>query len=128
MSSEYQYTAVTGGSWLRAKRVVVENPLGGVPVAKFVEERVVNIAGGDQFQRDVGTLEVPVTPESLQTEIPLVDPTTNEPVGKAITYAEAQAMIHSIYLHFADLRDNPPEPPPTEEVPVEGGSEGTANG
>ncbi len=56
MSDNYQYTAVTGESWLRSKRIVIDNPLNALPVAKFVEEKVVNIAGGEQYFRDQGVL------------------------------------------------------------------------
>lgn len=110
MSTEYQHTHVTGESWLRAKRIVIDNPLGELPSAKFVEERIVNIAGGDQFRRDAGVLEAPATPDAMEEVIPLVNPATGELTGESVTYGQAQAVLHSAYLHFADLRDNPPEP------------------
>ena len=69
MRTNYQYTAVTGESWLRAKRIVIDNPLNGLPVAKFVEERVVNIAGGEQYFRDQGVLEVPATGEQMDCSV-----------------------------------------------------------
>jgi hypothetical protein len=118
MSTDYQYTAVTGESWLRAKRIVIDNPLNGLPIAKFVEERVVNIAGGEQYFRDQGTLEVPATEEQMGTEIPILDPTTGEPTGQVVTYGEAYNLLKSAYIHFAQLRDNPPEPEPVEEEPL----------
>lgn len=115
MNTNYQYTAVTGESWLRAKRIVLENPLNGIPVAKFVEERVVNIAEGEQYFRDQGVLEVLATEEQMVNEVPLLDPETGEPTGQVVTYGEVYALLKSAYLHFAYLRDNPPEPEPVEE-------------
>ena len=115
MTAKYQQTHVTGEQWLRAKRIVIDNPLDGVPIARFAEEVIVNIAGGEQFRRDVGVLEVPAGEEMLDEVIPLVDPETGEPTGESLTYAEAQVVLHSAYLHFADKRDNPPEPDEVEE-------------
>lgn len=115
MSTNYQYTAVTGESWLRAKRIVIDNPLNGIPVAKFVEERVVNLAGGEQYFRDQGVLEGQLTVGQMGHEIPLLDPETGEPTGQVVTYGEAYIMLFSAYIHFADLRDNPPEAEPVEE-------------
>ena len=127
MSAKYQQTHVTGEQWLRAKRIVIDNPLDGLPTARFVEERVVNIAGGGQFRRDAGVLEVPATQESATQVIPLVNPETGEPTGESLTYLEAQVVLHSAYLHFADLRDNPPaeevddtEAVEDEEAPTDG--------
>jgi len=120
MSTDYQYTAVTGESWLRAKRIVIDNPLNGLPLAKFVEERVVNIAGGEQYFRDQGTLEVPATEDQMGQEIPILDPVTGEPTGQVVTYGEAYNLLKSAYIHFADLRDNPPEPEPVEEPTADG--------
>lgn len=115
MRTNYQYTAVTGESWLRAKRIVIENPLNGIPTAKFVEERVVNIAEGEQYFRDQGVLEVTTSEANITNEIPLLDPETGEPTGQVVTYGEVYALLFSAYIHFADLRDNPPEPEPVEE-------------
>ena len=115
MNINYQYSTVTGESWLRAKRIVIDNPLNGVPAVKFVEERVVNIAGGEQYFRDQGVLELTATEANMGNEIPLLDPETGESTGQVVTYSEAYTMLLSAYIHFADLRDNPPEPEPVEE-------------
>lgn len=124
---DYQYTAVTGESWLRAKRIVIDNPLEGLPVAKFVEERVVNIAGGEKYFSDQGVLEAAATEENMQREIPLLDPVTGVPTGEVVTYKHAYDILRSAYIHFANLRDNPPEQseaPATE--PPEGGEDDPA--
>lgn len=115
MSTKYQNTAVTGESWLRAKRIVIDNPLNGIPSVKFVEERVVNLEGGEQYFRDQGVLERQFTEGQMGHEIPLLDPETGEPTGQAVTYGEAYNLLFSTYIHFADLRDNPPEPELVEE-------------
>lgn len=119
MNTNYQYTAVTGESWLRAKRIVIDNSLNDVPTVKFVEERVVNIEGGEQYFRDQGVLELAATEANMTNEIPLLDPETGESTGQVVTYGEAYNLLKSAYIHFADLRDNPPEPEPVEEPPPE---------
>lgn len=130
MNINYQYSAVTGESWLRAKRIVIDNPLNGIPSVKFVEERVVNIAGGEQYFRDQGVLELTATEASMTKEIPLLDPETGESTGQVVTYGEAYIMLFSAYIHFADLRDNPPEAEPVEEPLSEEppAPEGTSDG
>lgn len=43
---DYKETQITGKSWQRAVRVVIENPLGGTPSILFVEEEVINTGSG----------------------------------------------------------------------------------
>ena len=43
--ADYKESTVSGTSWQRAVRVVVENPYGGTPSINFVEERAVNLGG-----------------------------------------------------------------------------------
>ncbi|WP_289100942.1 hypothetical protein [uncultured Marinobacter sp.] len=126
MSVDYKYTAVTGESWVRTKRIVIDNGLNELPVLKFVEERIVNIAGGEQYSRDIGTLEIPATESWMDHEIPILDPVTVEPTGGSITFGEAYNIVKSAYLHFANLRDNPPEAAPTEEPVAQDPTEGEA--
>lgn len=123
MRTNYQYTTVTGESWLRAKRIVIDNPLNVIPSIKFVEERVVNIEGGEQYFRDQGVLEVVATESNMANEIPLLDPETGESTGQVVTYGEAYNLLKSAYIHFADLRDNPPEPEPVEEPEADEGAQ-----
>lgn len=43
--ADYKESNVSGTSWQRAVRVVVENPYGGIPSINFVEEKAINLDG-----------------------------------------------------------------------------------
>lgn len=105
--NEYQNTNVTGKSWVRAKRIVIENQLDQPPQVRFVEERVVNTDSGEAFNKDVGNLEVSTTPEQMQESIRIRDPETGEATATEMTLAEVYAVIKSTYIHFAEKRDKP---------------------
>lgn len=121
----YKLSNVTGESWVRAKRIVIENPLNGRVVAKFVEEKVVNVDQGEQFFKDMGVLEIDPAPTTMAETIPVLDPTTGEKTGETVTYGELYTLLKSAYIHFALRRDVPPEsapPPPqaTDQINDEG--------
>lgn len=107
-ADNYQHSNVTGESWTRAKRIVIENPLGETPVAKFVEEKVVNVDQGEKFFKDQGVLEVKTDTETMDEKIPIVDLTTGVDTGATITYGELHALLKSAYIHYAKKRDTPP--------------------
>lgn len=109
MTIKYQNEVVAGDAWLRANRIVVENPLYEIPKIRFVEEKVLEMENGDIHHREMGYLEVKGTPEVAEMKIPIIDPTTGEPTGELINYHHFNTILASMYLFFANLRDNPPE-------------------
>lgn len=113
--SNYQQTTVSGESWVRAKRIVIENPLGEISEVKFVEEKIVN-ADSTVFKKDLGVLNVESTDDNMSQEIPILDPSTGETTTQVVTYAEVYNILKSAYLHFAGLRDNPPVEEPVEDI------------
>lgn len=104
----YQETDVVGTAWVRARRVVIENPRGGVPAATFIEERVVNIAGGDEIVQQLGSVVEPFIATgddaNADEQFPVRNPQTGEQTG-TMTYAQAHAVLHSLYYHVAGKRD-----------------------
>lgn len=113
----YRQTSVTGESWVRATRIVIENPRKGVPAATFIEEQVVNV-GDDEVARPVGNVSEPfiVSGEeaNLMESFDLLHPETGEVVGSA-TYLDIHVMLHSLYYHVAAKRDAGPAPASPEE-------------
>jgi len=102
MSSLYKPTDVTGQEYTRAFQIVIDNPLGKPPAITFHEQRVLNASTGEQRRFPAGQLSLAYDPGMV---IPLLDPTTGQPVGRDIPIPEGYAMIYSIYMHAASLRD-----------------------
>lgn len=101
--SNYKQSTVTGDSWVRAKRVVVENPLNGTPAISFIEERVINLP--DQvITQSAGNVAEPFTPENALEEFPLRHPETGVLIG-SLTYQDVYVMLHNLYMHVAAKRD-----------------------
>lgn len=101
-SNDYQFTEVTGSSFTRCDRVVVENPKSGSRSITFSEERLINLPDG-VVSSPKGNLTYPLG-ESMDEEFDLLDPDTGEVTGSS-TFAEAYAIIHSAYMHCARKRD-----------------------
>ncbi len=105
---KYKQTSVTGESWVRAKRIVIENVLNEDNAIKFVEEKVTNL-DGDNTSQDLGVLDNKVGDVDMSTEIPVIDPETGEPTGTSITYGELHAFIFSVYMALVNERDSTEE-------------------
>jgi hypothetical protein len=60
--ADYKETTVTGTSWQRASRVIIENSLGQAPTMIFVEEEITNLANGKQLKEAIGTLNITFDP------------------------------------------------------------------
>lgn len=101
--SNYKQSAVTGESWVRAVRVVLENPLGGGAAATFIEETVVSTPAGNIMQA-AGNVVEPFTVDNAAEAFDVLNPETGEVVGSA-TYQDVYALLHSLYYHVAAKRD-----------------------
>ena len=102
---KYRQKTMTSEKWLRARRIVIDNRLGELPVAKFVEEKVTRTGDGEEYFKDDGYIEVPATMNMMEETIQILDPETGEPTGHEISYAEIQNIMASAYIHFAMKRD-----------------------
>jgi len=102
--SDYQQSLITGSKWKRATRIVLENPLNGIPSALFVEEEVINLDDTDPpITRLSGNVSASFTDPSI--EIPLRDPSTWELTGQSTTYGALYAIVASAYWKLALERD-----------------------
>lgn len=108
--SNYRQSAVAGDSWVRAVRVVAENPSEGTPAISFIEERILNLSG-QKITQSVGNVSEPFTLENAMEQFNLLNPETGVVLGTAV-YQDVYVMLHSLYRHIAAKRDvaNPPTP------------------
>jgi hypothetical protein len=100
--ADYKEQSISGNKWQRCRAVTINNPYQGGPRAFFQEEEVVSFAGST-VNRDVGSCDAVFDP--VAGTIAMVDPTTNLPTGTTVTHAELYAILYSLYLQTATLRD-----------------------
>ena len=102
--------------------MVVNNELGEIPLVTFHEQYAT--VEGEAVDGHAGSCSMGMPLDPTET-FPLVHPVTGDPLGEA-EFGTLQVMLHSLYLHVAEARDNPivdPNGPPSEEPPVEEPSE-----
>ena len=112
--SNYKQTTVSGETWQRAARVVVENPLNATPSILIVEEEAI-VLGDKTITNVCGNLSCAFDPEAT---FPAIDPATDEPVGRDITHGEVYALLNSLYMDLAKKRDEALAATPAEEPTV----------
>ena len=98
---DYKQSALSGTEWQRCNVVVVTNPLGGAPRISFEEERVISV-GGSVIKQGIGGCQKAFNPTGT---FPLLDPSTNEPIGPSMTHAELYVALYSLYMQTAVERD-----------------------
>lgn len=98
---DYKQSDVAGTTWHRFNRVVIENPYLGQPVVKCAEQECITLPTGD-FIRDIDMLSFNFDPLA---EFPLLDPTTNEPLGSLGSGLNAYVLVYSYVMHEAAKRD-----------------------
>ena len=101
---DYKEQTVTGVSWQRCCRVVIDNPVGQIPQAFFYEEEVVNLPSG-QVKRHLGQMVESFSDPSKMFD--LINPATGDIIGSA-TYQDLYILLHSLYMSLAHQRDNQP--------------------
>ena len=114
----YKETEVTGASYTRSNQITIANPLEGVKAINYTEEQVINLSDGEQILRSVGGFQEPFTVENANTEFPLLNPQTGEPLGQDMTYQGLYVSLYSLYMFLAKRRDEAavaPAPEPTPE-------------
>lgn len=73
----------------------VENP-GVKPVVDFARELVVEVAG-ERGKRQLSPCRIIYTADNINTEVPVVDPATDQPTGEKITYGDFYKYFYSIF-------------------------------
>jgi hypothetical protein len=97
----YNQRTLSGDRYTRSKRVVIENPLGGIPSAMFLEQDVL-VAGNETILQDLGAVRGVMTDPA--TPFPLLNPLDDSVVGQA-TYGDVYALLYSLYRKLAADRD-----------------------
>ena len=111
---DYKETPISGRTWRRAKAVRIDNPYLETPKILFEEEDVVEI-GSTLIKTPYMQLDDPTSPTAgvlggefkANGSFPLIDPTTNLPLGVTMTHQELYVAFYSLYAYFTNLRDNP---------------------
>ncbi len=100
----YKQTSLSGDSWVRASSIMIDNPLAGVPVIRFIEDKILNLENEVLIKNSISTLVETFTTANSNTEFNLRNPETSEIIGTS-TYSEIYVILHSLYMHLAEKRD-----------------------
>lgn len=104
----YNQQDITGAqTYQRARQIVISNPIPGlgIPSASFLEEKVYLFDNQVAFKEDLGELYKLI--DDFYESFPLLDPTTDLPIGQTTTYLNVHIILYSAYYHLAALRDYP---------------------
>ncbi len=96
--------------WVRANKIIIENPEDGFPSIKFVEEEITKLPDNTKLPQPLGG-SLMDTMEDPSKIITLINPGTDEVIGST-TYMELYVILYSFYRQLATVRDNPPTEPP----------------
>lgn len=116
--ADYQESAVAGTFWHRFNQIHIDNTRNAIPVVTMHEERVVALADGRELREPVGVLELPCG--DLSYPITLRDPASGEPTGDTVTLSEVYAIVHSLCLQEALIRDGAIPRPGVSDNPLGG--------
>lgn len=100
--ADYQQQTISGSSYQRAARIVIENPRNALPSATFVEEKVV-MTGETSTALPAGVFAITIS--DFAEVINLRDPTTWELTGTTTTMGELYTALASVYWQKALDRD-----------------------
>lgn len=100
---DYRQQTFTGSKWTRCLHLEANNPYGGQPSIRFDEEERVSLQDGQTLGKATGAISRPFT--DPLAEFPLLDPTTGAPTGGNLTHGQVYAILWSLYMDSAKLRD-----------------------
>lgn len=95
--------------WRRSYMFVGYNHYGAVPPLSFLEEDLTELEPGEMLAKQHG-VTLTATMSAPDTVFDVMNPETDEVIGSA-TYLDLQVMLHSLYRHLADERDNQAQQP-----------------
>jgi hypothetical protein len=108
---DYKQSDEVGTSWQRCNNLGVINPLAGdttllpgqptIPTIFFSEEKVINL-GGETIRKPAGGCQKEFNATDV---IPLLNPSTNEPLGTTATHQDLYVLLYSLYMQTALERD-----------------------
>ena len=99
----YKQSQVSGNAWVRAKSVIIENPLNRTAAISFIKEKVVVVDGSDVLSAEAGACRDQLTPDNMNEQFDLIHPETGAVLGTA-TYGQVYAMLSSLFIHV-DIKD-----------------------
>lgn len=100
----YKESSISGTAWHRAHDINISNQYNQAPIITFYEEEILDI-NSNNYQKEIGNIrEVMTDPNAMFNLVNPIDGTT---IGTA-HYVDLQIMLFSLYIHLANLRDNPP--------------------
>jgi len=97
---DYNESVVSGKSWQRSNRVIIENPYAGIPAITFVEETAVQL-GESVLVNPCGTITEVFDPLK---EFPIRS-VAGEFTGETMSHGMLYVIINSLYRHLAEIRD-----------------------
>ena len=101
--SKYTETPLSAAAYQRCEKITIYNPYMAAPTVQFEEEQVIKRADNSILHDKVGTITMVV--DDYTATFPVYDPTTQVKTGTTGTVAQLYAMIWSVYMHQAVLRD-----------------------
>ena len=101
----YKPFTFKGDGYKRAKQIIADNPLNGVPSVTFREQKVFETAGGDVITQECGEFREEMRPDTVTTAFPLLDMLGNE-TGRTATFADVYRILYSLYVFLGDQRDS----------------------
>ena len=116
--ADYQESQVAGTSWHRFNQIHIDNTRKAIPVLTMHEERIVALADGRELREPVGVLELPCG--DLSYPITLRNPATGEPTGATATLGDAYALVYSLCIQEALIRDGDITRPGVSDSPLGG--------
>lgn len=104
---KYNETSIVGESWKRAFQILIENKYNQTPKIRFSEEEIFVAADGRLAGTYYGEgIEEYFTADNANTRFQLRNPETEEYIEQYATYRDLYVLIHSLYFHLAEKRDN----------------------
>jgi hypothetical protein len=108
--AKYKETNIQGSSYVRAKRIVVDNSLFNTnPSIRFEEEKVINVENTQTLSGYDVCYEQFITDgdyQNINEEFVLIDSITGQPTETNAKYIDMYNMLYSLYLHIAKKRDD----------------------
>jgi hypothetical protein len=98
----YKESTVSGESWIRSPRVVIDNIYRVAPLIHFFKEKII-IDGDDAITKDLGSIYETMTDPTQ--EFPLLNPETGEEIGTA-NYMQTYTMMHSLFMFLVKRDDD----------------------
>ena len=98
---DYKASEISGNQWQRCCAVNIQNSYGRTPQITLQEEILTNI-NGEIYQKGAGGINIAFDPSEV---IPLLDPTTGEPLGATMTQGQIHVALWSLYMMKAQARD-----------------------